>query len=794
MFLQKKNDMITPLPNIKVLFFLSALFLTINITGQTTSSIKGTVVLNESGERVSQAGVTLQPLDIGTTTNSKGIFNFQGLQPGTYTLNFSHLGYVSQSRKIKLKAGEEKYFEIRLKPEIQLIEGIEITEQAFNTDPYVKDLIHENQIEKLPARDIGDFLRTEPNVNGIRKGGGNIDPVVRGLKFGQLNIQANTGQKIEGGCPNRMDPAASHIDVNDISRIEILKGPYALRYGPNFGAVLNLITEKAKPFEKWGLKAKAIKGWESNWNGSKEHVTISGGNKRVFFALSGNNQNYGNYKDGNGNEVNSEFRKYNFSGELGFIPIENHEIRLSYKNSQGRDIRFPTLPMDERRDDTKLYAATYHYKNQQTLLKTIDAKVYHSVVNHEMDNKWRSFSDTVVAISTIEAKNTGGRADFGFEQGRSKLHAGIDYEDIRKDGQRVKNLILQQGLPTKTEDLWNDAFIQNMGFFAEYQMEQNALINWIFAARLDMNKAGSNPMVLNNMMGSELYRNDTVDSDFTNVSLSAGISYKITSKLTMDFALGRGVRNPDMVERFIILLPVGYDNYDYLGNPSLKPENNHQADLTLKYVCEHSGSFRINGFYSWITDYITGIKLPPSQIMPQSSGVAGVKQYQNIEEAYMYGFEFVWVSPSLFNWGINLSAAYTAGYNPEAIRYIYENGEAVGEETVTNDPLPEIPPFEANLRIDYQLMDGKLIPQLHLRAVAAQNRVSQAYDEKETPGFLIAGFNLNYQINQTVSLAGGVTNIFDEAYYEHLNRRIIGSETSLYEPGRSFYLNIIFNL
>ncbi len=761
---------------------------------QNSSSISGTVKSFTNGEPVYQAEIILKPGNRGSITDESGQFKFKNLKAGDYTITINHLGCYSHTEKFFLANGEKKYIDVELQPDIKILEGVEITEQAFQKGPYVKEIIQKNKIEKLPARDIGDFLRSEPNVNGIRKGGGNLDPVIRGLKFSQLNVQTNTGQKIEGGCPNRMDPAASHIDINDISRIEILKGPYALRYGPNFGAVLNLVTEKAKPYNGFQVHARAMKGCESNWNGNKEHVTIFGGNKTIYFALAGNNQDYGNYTAGNGQEVKSSFRKYNFSAEVGIAPWKNHELRLAYKNSQGRDFNFPTLPMDERSDKTQLYSATYHYKNNNATLRTVDAKIYLSDVNHEMDNKWRPFSDTVVAISTIEAQNSGGRFDFGFKSGNSALHLGLDYEDIRKDGQRVKNLIMQPGLPIKTEDLWSNASIKNLGFFAEYTLEQNQSLEWIVAGRIDMNKATSNPMLLKNMMGMEFYRNDTVDSDFTNVSLSAGLSYRITSKLSIDFALGRGVRNPDMVERYIILLPVGYDNYDYLGNPALKPENNHQADLTFKYVCNRSGSFRLNGFYSYITDYITGIKLPPSQIMPQSTGVLGVKQFQNIDKAYMYGFEFLWISPTRFNWGVNLSAAYTAGINPEAIKYTYENGETIGQETVKNDPLPEIPPFEANLRFDYKLMGGRLVPQLHLRMVADQSRISEAYDEMTTPAFFTAGFNVNYRFNEILSMAGGVNNIFDEAYYEHLNRRIIGSKATLYEPGRSFYLNVILNL
>ena len=36
--------------------------------------------------------------------------------------------------------------------------------------------------------------------------------------------------------------------------------------------------------------------------------------------------------------------------------------------------------------------------------------------------------------------------------------------------------------------------------------------------------------------------------------------------------------------------------------------------------------------------------------------------------------------------------------------------------------------------------------------------------------------------------------LFDQAYFEHLNRNIIGTKYSLYEPGRSFYVNLFFKI
>jgi len=769
-------------------FFTAAM-----LSAQNTSKISGTIFSKETGKIISQAEVLLNPGNLGTATDEVGSFEFKGLKAGNYEIQIIHLGCKGYNEKFRLGQGDQKSLQVFLEKDIQNIPGVEITDQAFEWEPYKKEVVDQATIESLPARDPGEFLRREPNVAGIRKGGGNIDPVVRGFKFSQLNVQTNTGQKIEGGCPNRMDPAASHIDVNDISRIEIIKGPYALRYGQAFGGVINLITEKAKPYEKFELHANALVGFESNWNGNKQHVSINGGNRTIYFALVGNHLEYGNYTAGNGEIIPSSFKKYNYSAELGISPAEKHNLLFSYKNSHGMDINFPALPMDEREDNTQLMSANYHYLYSSRLLQSIDAKIYYSDVNHEMDNKWRPFSDTVVAVSTIDARNAGGRVDFGLGNDNYRLHVGADYEDIFKDGQRVKNLILQPKLPVKTENLWSNASIQNMGFFAEYKRQQNQKLEWVVSGRLDMNKAASDPMQLKNMMGMDMYYNDSTDSDFVNFSISAGLTYRFNKSFSIDFALGRGVRSPDMTERFIILLPVGYDNYDYLGNPQLMPENNQQADLTLNYSHDELGQLSLNGFYSWVTDYITGIKVPPSEVMPQTKGVLGVKRFENIDNTYLYGFEFMWFSPTKYTYGASLTASYTAGQNPEVVKYIAEDGQVIDSEIVKNDPLPEIPPLEVNLRAHWYFFDNTFKPEIHLRMVASQNRISEAYDELATQGFFTAGINLSYQFNQYLSMAGGVSNIFDEPYYEHLNRRIIGSKAPLYEPGRIFYLNVMVN-
>jgi len=129
-----------------------------------------------------------------------------------------------------------------------------------------------------------------------------------------------------------------------------------------------------------------------------------------------------------------------------------------------------------------------------------------------------------------------------------------------------------------------------------------------------------------------------------------------------------------------------------------------------------------------------------------------------------------------------------------ATRGIIENGEVTGQETVENDALSEIPPFEGRVSFSYKFLNGDLIPRISGRFVSKQAHVSEAFYENESPGFITAGFVFIYSFNKYLSVSGGVNNIFDKAYYEHLNRNIIGSTIPLYEPGRVWYLNLRFKV
>jgi iron complex outermembrane receptor protein len=354
-------------------------------------------------------------------------------------------------------------------------------------------------------------------------------------------------------------------------------------------------------------------------------------------------------------------------------------------------------------------------------------------------------------------------------------------------------MITQPTLPQKNEELWDKAHIRNAGLFFEYS-QTISKYSFVAAMRLDFNTATSNPLSLENMQGQPLYYEEGVESSFVNFSFSAGTEFRFNQKVSMEIYAGRGVRSPDMTERYIILLPIGYDNYDYLGNPALKPEQNYQGEISVKWLPGKFGKLKLTAFYSYVIDYITGQLVRESSIKPQTKGVYGVKQFINIDRAMLSGIEFEYRSPENHPWLLEAIAGYTMGVNPLATSYIIEDGEITGSEEVKNDPLAEIPPFEGTFRFSYRLFNGKLTPAFSIRGVAAQKRISQAYDERNTPGFVLLNMSVVYQFNKVLQVSGGIDNLLNHAYYEHLNRNIIGSEDNLYEPGINAFVNLRFKL
>ncbi|QBZ83603.1 TonB-dependent receptor [Hydrogenovibrio crunogenus] len=93
--------------------------------------------------------------------------------------------------------------------------------------------------------ETGDVLRQVNGVSAARKGGHGLDPQIRGQQYSQLNILLD-GAKIEGGCPNRMDPPTSYSEVSSYDEVVVIRGVNSVLNGPG-GSGGTILFNRQKP-------------------------------------------------------------------------------------------------------------------------------------------------------------------------------------------------------------------------------------------------------------------------------------------------------------------------------------------------------------------------------------------------------------------------------------------------------------------------------------------------------------------------------------------------------------------
>jgi iron complex outermembrane recepter protein len=710
-----------------------------------------------------EANIWIQDHSRGEVSDFRGFFELRNLHPGEYTLVISYVGYERSERIVTVGAGEKEHIEVFLREEpILLVEEIVVT--GTRTGSYVQTERARKDLESRQPKDLGQHMRNIPNVSAIRRGGYGLDPVVRGFKYDQLNVQIDGGARIEGACPSRMDPPMAHLSAGDLDKIEILKGPYALRFGPSFGGVINMVMTAPERFDAFTIGANFESGYETNFDGWGNHVSVYGGSSLYDFRASGGFSDYHDYTDGEGNRVPAGFSKRDYTVKFGLNPHKHNRLQVSYRQVFARDVLFPSLPMDERKDDTSIFILDYAARNLTPLINSINFKMYRSDVEHLMDNLERPMAATTEAVTDVSTSVWGFRAETGLVLGSNILHVGIDHARTDKSGFRTREFVAgpRQGT-VLTDNVWQGASITNAGFFAEYRTAfGDAQI--IGAMRMDLNVAESTEP---DNAFSSLY--SYMDSKHLNLSISAGITRAVSRHLEISLYGGRGVRSPGIAERYINFFPIGVDRYDYIGNAELDPEINNNFDIGFR-LRTRSGMFHGSVFYAHVQDFISP---ELTDLEGKNPGVLGVKRFTNIPSARLTGFEIGYSVHFGTEFHLNLNAAYTEGKNNE-----------------TGEWLPEIPPLESTLVLSYSFMNGKLIPEMSIRAVAGQTNISTVFGESETPGFVIGNIGIRYNPVRHVGITAGINNISDRAYYEHLNRKNQADGNVLNEPGRVFFINV----
>ncbi|MBQ0719863.1 MAG: TonB-dependent receptor [Gammaproteobacteria bacterium] len=144
-------------------------------------------------------------------------------------------------------------------------------------------VIDAEEIQQRAYISVVDLLRTQPGVAASSNGGlGQVATVrIRGEEGFRTQVRLD-GMKLSDPTGPQVGPRVQHLLASeDISRIEILRGPQGLMYGADAGGVINLFTPRGGDALSGQLSV------ESGRYGTQQlHGNVGGGNEQMDFYLS----------------------------------------------------------------------------------------------------------------------------------------------------------------------------------------------------------------------------------------------------------------------------------------------------------------------------------------------------------------------------------------------------------------------------------------------------------------------------------------------------------------------------
>ena len=270
-------------------------FIHANLTAQLV--VSGVVYDKENKDPIQNANIYVNRHPYGTTSDEDGYFSFEVPSPQsqTWIVVIEHVAYDSLHIPI-YKASELTKF--ALKPNSTTTDRI-IVEAKAGSDlarelPVSVSIIDARRIESKGFVDAGDLLRTEQSIQIDENLSGKKTISLRGGNPEDVLVIYN-GIRLNNNYNNIFD--LSLINIEDIQRIEIIKGSNTALYGSEgLSGVINIIpklyqTDKVRFIQKFGSYNSGDWSLQLNYN-IFDRLYASYSQRRV-----GSQRKYGGSKD-----------------------------------------------------------------------------------------------------------------------------------------------------------------------------------------------------------------------------------------------------------------------------------------------------------------------------------------------------------------------------------------------------------------------------------------------------------------------------------------------------------------
>ena len=421
-------------------------------------------------------------------------------------------------------------------------------------------VITRDDLEGTIDRNIGQILRAVPGLNVSSTGSASNQIRIRGGE-GSHTLVLIDGIEAGGGSDDEY--YFSGISASQVERIEILRGPQTVFFGPSASSgVINIIT---KAPTKESFTTLHVGGGKQNIIDLAHNFSI-GSTQALFSAGAERDQGHdASYQNGDKDGINRETFRW----------------RSNSTTDAGTNIRVNLrLAKENYNYDGETYSATSH-------------------LNYVVDKPYTGKRNETLGALNIKRS---------FDSGRSSHEISLrstQYESSTNENSSI----------TKTADITSRTVRYHLQRAFRGEKLEKALTSGSFIIEKSFDKNNLTPLLKREplALGVEFrhkfpdatsfqagYRSESSAQYETANTWKLAVSKQLSDKTTLSFDSGTGVVNPTYCEIY-----GGSSCYGASGNANLKPEKNISYSLGVKQVIPLADStVKIVAFKETLTDEI----------------------------------------------------------------------------------------------------------------------------------------------------------------------------------------------
>ncbi len=204
------------------------------VMAQDTATLSGHVRDATTGETLLGANVLVEEAERGAATNNAGFYTLSGLEPGTYTVAASYIGYQRTTTTVTLDPGEDRRLDLELPPEGVALDEVVVRDENEEEERTIGvERVSTELIRELPAVLEPDVFRSLQFLPGIKAAS-----------------DFSSGLYIRGGSPDQtlilLDQTTvynpshffgffSTFNPDAIKDVQLYKGAFPAEYGGGIG-------------------------------------------------------------------------------------------------------------------------------------------------------------------------------------------------------------------------------------------------------------------------------------------------------------------------------------------------------------------------------------------------------------------------------------------------------------------------------------------------------------------------------------------------------------------------------